>query len=275
MKSFRIVPLNGLKWVWITPAVLVLALSAFFYHQEVPSVLAQSAADSLPGIAAATAGQKVLVFSPHPDDETIAAGGYIAASRRSGAEVRIVLVTNGNWHALGNIRHVEFENATHILGVPDSDLVLLNLPDARLAQEDEPTLRAALATQIEQYHPDIVVYPDRRDANPDHYTVGRLLDDILDASTVPITRYSYLVHFEIVFPRPRKYDPDLYLLPPRHLLTSDRKWQRFAIPLSDEDAKTAAIFCYRSQLNNPWLKGILLSSVRRNELFSLPVAHPH
>ena len=135
-----------------------------------------------PGIGAATAGQKVLAFSPHPDDETIAAGGCIAASQRSGAEVRIVLVTDGNWHALGSIRHVEFENATHILGVPDRDLLLLNFPDAMLAQEDEPTVRGALAAQIEQYHPDIVVYPDRRDDNPDHYTVGRLLDDLLDAS---------------------------------------------------------------------------------------------
>ena len=238
-------------------------------------MLAQSAADSLPDISAATAGQKVLIFSPHPDDETIAAGGYIAASRKAGAEVRIVLVTDGNRRGLGKARHTEFENATHILGLRESDLVLLNFPDARLAQQDEWVLRAALAAQIEQYHPDIVVYPDRRDANPDHYTVGRLVDDLLDASPMSIMRYKYLVHFEIVYPRPRKFDPDLYLMPPRHLLTSDRKWHRLALSLGDEDAKTAAIFCYRSQLNNPWLKGILLSSIRRNELFSLPIGQHH
>jgi hypothetical protein len=32
--------------------------------------------------------QKVLVFSPHPDDETIAAGGYIIKSVKNGADVK-------------------------------------------------------------------------------------------------------------------------------------------------------------------------------------------
>ena len=67
-------------------------------------------------VSAATAGQKVLVFSPHPDDESIAVGGYIAQSIENGADVRIVLVTNGDWHHKEAVRYAEFKKATGILG---------------------------------------------------------------------------------------------------------------------------------------------------------------
>jgi LmbE family N-acetylglucosaminyl deacetylase len=260
-----------MKRLWLVPVASVLFLGGFFYHQEVPSVLAQSAVDSLPNITVPAADQRVLVISPHPDDETIGAGGYIAAARKAGAEVRIVLVTDGNRHGQGATRNTEFTKATQILGVPPSDLVLLNFPDGTLAREGGVALRTGLENQVEQYRPDIVVYPDRRDANPDHYTIGRLMDDVLDAQPSSVVRYEYLVHFAIVYPRPRKYDPNLYLMPPRHLLTFDRSWHRLALSQDVEDAKKNAIFAYRTQLNSPWLKGILLSSVRKNELFSSPL----
>ncbi len=238
-------------------------------------MLAQSAVDSLPEIAVPTPAQRVLVISPHPDDETIGAGGYIAAARMAGAEVRIVLVTDGNKHGQGALRHVEFDNATRILGVPETDLVFLDFPDGTLLREGGSVLKADLQAEVDSFHPDVVVYPDQRDANPDHYTIGRITDDILNAEPASITRYEYLVHFEILYPRPRKFDPNLYLMPPRHLLTFDRSWHRFNLPSDAEDAKQSAIFAYRSQLNSPWLKGILLSSVRKNELFSFPVALPY
>ncbi len=263
--------LGGIKRLWPIPIAIVLSLVGFFYRQEVPPVLAQSAVDSLTEIPVATTGQRIMVISPHPDDETIGAGGYIAAATGAGAEVEIVLVTDGNKHGLKSVRHVEFENATRMLGVPAGDLVFLDFPDGTLAREGNSTLQSALHAQVELFHPDVVVYPDQRDANPDHYTIGRVMDKVLDTETWSITRYQYLVHFEIVYPRPRKFDPNLYLMPPRHLLTFDRSWHRFALSPDEENVKKAAIFAYRSQLNSPWLKGILLSSIRKNELFSLPV----
>ena len=41
-------------------------------------------------------GERLLVIAPHPDDETIAAGGLIQRVRALGGEVRIVLVTAGD-----------------------------------------------------------------------------------------------------------------------------------------------------------------------------------
>src|SRR5262245_15384239 len=39
---------------------------------------------------------RVLVFAPHPDDETLAVGGLIYRLTKSGVPVRVVFVTNGD-----------------------------------------------------------------------------------------------------------------------------------------------------------------------------------
>jgi len=44
------------------------------------------------------------------------------------------------------------------------------------------------------------------------------------------------------------------------------------VPLSpiEENLKSEAIHVYRSQLENEWLKGLFLSSIRTNELLIVP-----
>ena len=39
---------------------------------------------------------RVLVFAPHPDDETLAVGGLIHRLTKEGVPVRIVFITNGD-----------------------------------------------------------------------------------------------------------------------------------------------------------------------------------
>ena len=95
--------------------IVVIAVALFtglFYREEVPVVAAQSAVNQLGELAAAQSEQKVLVFSPHPDDESIAASGYIAQSIINGANVTIVLVTDGNAQHEESIRYNEFKKAT-------------------------------------------------------------------------------------------------------------------------------------------------------------------
>ena len=50
----------------------------------------------LPEITAPTANRRILVLSPHCDDETLGAGGMIAEARRNGAQVTVAFLTNGD-----------------------------------------------------------------------------------------------------------------------------------------------------------------------------------
>ena len=93
------------------------------------------------------AGPRLLVIAPHPDDETLAAGGAITNARRRGWTVRVVVVTCGDgfrsavrknrgpqptgaqMRAYGRARAEECRRATSTLGVPAKDLTFLGFPD--------------------------------------------------------------------------------------------------------------------------------------------------
>jgi hypothetical protein len=79
--------------------LLLLSGISFFYIKNT-QVITPETIFSLNNVVLPKQGQKVLIFSPHPDDETIAAGGYIAQSIKNKAFLRIVLVTDGNKYHL-------------------------------------------------------------------------------------------------------------------------------------------------------------------------------
>jgi LmbE family N-acetylglucosaminyl deacetylase len=72
-------------------AILLGAYQWKIYHRN----LAVSDANLLP-FPALTGKDRILIFSPHPDDETLGAGGLIAAARKQGIPVRVVFLTNGD-----------------------------------------------------------------------------------------------------------------------------------------------------------------------------------
>jgi LmbE family N-acetylglucosaminyl deacetylase len=259
---------------FIIVTIVVLASGLSFYYAEVPQVLAQSTISSLVDVVAPANGQRVLVFSPHPDDETIGVGGYIAQSIRNGADVRIVLVTNGNYHREEAIRYAEFKKATGILGVPETSLVFLNFLDGSLRTINQTILEAALQGQIDQFHPDIIIYPHPQDYNRDHAAIGRAVTAILKSGQYNVTAYEYLVHYKLIWPRPRKFAPNFYLLPPKNLIRHGNQWMVFNLTQDVAKQKEEAILTYQSQLHDPWLRGLLLSSVRKNELFAMPKISP-
>ena len=67
-------------------AIVFLSLPAEACRVPVPSARRESP----------RAGDSVLVIAPHPDDETLCRGGFIAQSLRAGASVAIVWLTSGD-----------------------------------------------------------------------------------------------------------------------------------------------------------------------------------
>jgi len=95
-----------------------------------------------------TKGLRVIVFAPHPDDESLAAGGLIHRVVNNEGQVRVVFVTNGDGYPeavrrqlgraprssydfidYGKRRYEEALQALCELGVPSEDAVLLGFPD--------------------------------------------------------------------------------------------------------------------------------------------------
>jgi LmbE family N-acetylglucosaminyl deacetylase len=96
-------------------------------------------------------GERLLVIAPHPDDETLGAGGLIQRVLAKHGTVRVALVTAGdgnvggvvletglrqpppaNFVAYGERRVAEAHAALHTLGVAADDLDVLGFPDGTL-----------------------------------------------------------------------------------------------------------------------------------------------
>ena len=250
--------------------VIILSCSLLFYYLAVPPVMAQSKVSKLGVLSAATSGQKVLFFSPHADDESIAAGGYIAQSVINGANVTIVMVTDSDAQGIEATRYAEFKKITGILGVPESNLVFLGFPDSKLDLINQAVLQAALQQQIDKYHPNIIIYPSPYDYNPDHRAIGRVIESILKTESTPITAYNYLVHYKLDYPKPRKLAPEDYIMPPDHMVKAEQEWLSFNLSPSIESGKEKAIYSYQSQIHSPELSGLMQGNIRKNEIFAIP-----
>ncbi|MCX6706301.1 MAG: PIG-L family deacetylase, partial [Candidatus Woesebacteria bacterium] len=94
---------------------------------------------------------KLLVVAPHPDDETVIAGGLIQRVLEKGGSVRIIYLTSGDgsrttvafdnkkidlnpadFISLGESRIKEASSATQILGLKKSEVYFLGFPDQGL-----------------------------------------------------------------------------------------------------------------------------------------------
>lgn len=209
---------------------------------------------------------RILVFSPHPDDETIAVGGYIKTATDNGAEVWIVLVTDGNKHHLEKARYNEFAHVTTALGVPENHLLYLNYPDGGLHKEDPLAIQAYFKNIIEFVHPNIIFIPSPSDRHPDHKTTGIEAKFVLSKMSFTPSVYYYLVHFPN-FPVPMRLDKNLYLMPPIKLLDFSKEWLSFPLAPDVENSKFQALLKYKTQLIYPPLKELIEAFARRNELF--------
>ncbi len=95
---------------------------------------------------------RLLVFSPHPDDETLGAAGLMQRVLQEGGRVKVVFMTNGDgfpegveqedhiahptaadYRKYGAERRVEAVKAVACLGLKESDTIFLGFPDGGLS----------------------------------------------------------------------------------------------------------------------------------------------
>ncbi len=110
-------------------------------------------------------GKRVLVVTPHPDDETFTSGGTLAMMAERGNEIHVVVYTTDNagsrdpemtHERLAAIRKAEEENACRILGIPVENITWLGHDDGMLEYVDPRELTKQVARQIRRVKPDVV-----------------------------------------------------------------------------------------------------------------------
>jgi N-acetyl-1-D-myo-inositol-2-amino-2-deoxy-alpha-D-glucopyranoside deacetylase len=121
---------------------------------------------------------RVLAIFAHPDDESLLAGGTLAACAAQGHEVAILSLTRGeagpisqpgiNRETLGTVRETELRAAATALGV--SNVECLGYPDGELSWADGVEIEADIAGRIEAWRPEVVITfgPEGLYWHPDH-----------------------------------------------------------------------------------------------------------
>lgn len=86
-------------------------------------------------VSVADVSAAIMVIAPHPDDEALMFSGIIHSALQRGEEVKVVVVTNGDFNGIqqGYTRQGETVSAmVGILGMKESDIIFLGYPDAGL-----------------------------------------------------------------------------------------------------------------------------------------------
>jgi LmbE family N-acetylglucosaminyl deacetylase len=138
--------------------------------------------------------KRVLTIGAHPDDAEFGAGATLARWASAGAEITILVVTDGSkgsWNAdidqrdLINVRRSEQTDAASVLGA--SNTVHLDHVDGEL--EYSMALRIEIATEIRRHTPTVVMSHDpwqRYQLHPDHRAVGLAAVDGVVSAREPL-----------------------------------------------------------------------------------------
>lgn len=206
-------------------------------------------------------GNRVIVFAPHPDDETLGCGGTIARKCAAGEDVTVVAMTDGaGSHAhlmpveqLIEVRKSELLRATSILGVSAEKVLTLGFSDGDLVNHVHAA-RQQVAELMEQVQPTEVYIPARWDTPKDHFATYSIVKQVLAFRQGGVRVYEYPVWFWMQWPfamaelRGRSELPAWFL---RNTLSNYRLLRHFSI-CSDIQAtvqkKRDALAQYVSQM---------------------------
>jgi LmbE family N-acetylglucosaminyl deacetylase len=202
----------------------------------------------LPETELATFGATV-VFAPHPDDESLGCGGLIALLTRLGLPVRVVIMSDGVGshrnsemfpeERLRELRQQEAIAAVETLGVRQANLAFLDLPDEHVPYSGSEGFGEAVdasvaAMTIDDFSPETVVLPWRRDPHCDHESTWQIVQAALQTFDRPFRVFEYTIWLAEIgdehhWPRIDEVQP----------------WRLDISSVLDQ--KRAAIACHRSQ----------------------------
>lgn len=131
----------------------------------------------------------VIFFSPHPDDESIAAGGLLTDLRRRGNKILVYFFANSPRGVAEDlpddqkirIRQKEATDACNVLGA-----------EAHFYNFDNPTLEVRpenieqVKRTLEEQKPSLVITLSEYERHPTHRNTTKIVEAAMDGSGVPL-----------------------------------------------------------------------------------------
>ena len=153
--------------------------------------------------------KRIVVFAPHPDDETLGCGGTLVKRLKEGFEVWIVVLTRGqnlmavvfdihdspNPDQVCEIRREETRQATKILGVPPENLIFWDYDDGALDARAEDVLEQVLGI-LREKKPGEVYCTNQYESHPDHRAASSVVRQACALHDSPVKLYEYIVGLE-------------------------------------------------------------------------------
>lgn len=254
--------------VALIAGLIIAVVAGFSLYVSQINVLPQSSYTLFDQLPSPKVTDRVLVVSPHQDDETLGVGGYLSQAVKAGATVEVIYATDGNLHGLKATRHAEALKALQTLGVKPASVLFYNYPDGNLSAQTG--FDARLKADIDQFKPTVVFTTIEYDQHPDHAATGRAVSAISAGEPGSFKAYFFLIHYHR-FPRPiGEASFNKYLLPPPDLVDSKYDWFVYPLDAPTQALKLQTIKVYKTQLayRNPILRQLLFSFEQKNELFA-------
>jgi LmbE family N-acetylglucosaminyl deacetylase len=178
----------------------------------------------------------LAVVAPHPDDETLGAGGLIRSWVISGLPVTVISVTDGEAADAGRpgldlIRRAELRDALRNLSLLHVAIERLRIPDGQV-QAHANRLRNAIRLHAESGG--TIVAPFEHDGHPDHEATGNICLEVANTHGISIVRYP-------IWTWHRTQPSALAKL----------RWGKFPLSHDAQRAKSRAVQCFGSQLRPP------------------------
>jgi LmbE family N-acetylglucosaminyl deacetylase len=174
-------------------------------------------------------GSPLLVLAPHPDDEVFGCGGALVQAVRSGADVRVVVVTDGAAQGEAAARREESRAAARLLGLPEP--AFWGQPDRSLDPAD-PALAARLVELLEAVAPRLLLVPSPAEVHPDHRALALVAYRVMQGAATGSTLHAALQATRLV-----AYEVSA-VLRPNLLVDVSEEWEEVL----------AAAKCFASQL---------------------------
>ena len=124
-------------------------------------------------------GSRILVLSPHPDDDIYGCGGVLHQHHLAGAKIVSVYMTDGRKGGTGvepeeeikRERKKEAQKAGDLIGI--DRMVFMDQEDSHLVSNKETI--SQMGSLMKEIQPDIVYVPFLIDFHPDHLVTNEIL----------------------------------------------------------------------------------------------------